>query len=282
MKRQSGGWISGGFRLVTSSVLALLLVMHCLSLDAVAVLLSYQLCLKIWADVELPGLAYLLLGMGIWLGYTADRLKDVSPKRQSLASTLRHHFHRQHRKPLQATWVLVLLLSVVLGWLSLPTNTLLTGLAFAGGAAFYVFGVSRRKRTSRDGPRLFKRFGVSLLLAASGLWWWFGWGNGDWPDLRMLTLLGLFAVFASWELILLEGRRIRIGSFAAFWIRWGAPLVIAAIGWPLGIDAYASLLFGVFGFSLVTQLTVTWPNELRSLIGDCLILFQFLILAWIA
>lgn len=281
-KQQSGGWFAGVFRLVTSSFLASLLVLHCLSLDAVSVLLAYQFSLDKWAGVDLPAFVYVTLGMGIWLGYTADRLKDVNPKRQSLASTLRHQFHRQHRSGLLLSWWLVFALAVVSGWFGLPRPAFYTGCFFAIFAAAYVFGVSRQKRTAREGPRLLKRFFVALLLGGSGLWWWFGWGYGSWPDTQLFVLVALFVIFASWELILLEGRRIRVGSFASFWIRWGAPLAIAAIAWPLGMVAYASLLFGVIGFSVISQLSGSWPNELKSLFGDSIILLQFLLLAWLA
>ena len=264
-----------------SFVLAILLVLHCLSLDAVAVLLIYQRSLEAWSGVELGSAAYWALGTGIWLGYTADRLRDVNPLRTNLATTLRHHFHRQHRRTLQIVWSVTLLFALVSGGLWLPPKAFGVGLGFAGVAALYVFSVSRRKRLAMDGPRLSKRFCVALLLGLSGLWWWPAWGNATWPQAQVLALTGLFALFASWELILMEGRRIRKGSFADKWVRWMAPLCIGLTGWVLGGEAYPGLLWGVTGFALLTRFSTPWPHELKSLAGDFLILSQFALLIFL-
>lgn len=281
-KNQSSGWGWELFRFISSSVLALLLVFHCLSLDAVVVLLAYQWCLARWAGIDLPAVAYVCLGMGIWLGYTADRLKDISSKRYVMAATLRHHFHREHRRRLQVAWFLILLVALTLGWFQLPSRAFQSGLAMALAAAIYVFAVSRRKRTSREGPRLGKRFAVAILLSVSGFWWWLGWADPRWPALQLWVLGGVFVTLASWELIMLEGRRVQRGSFSSGWIRWGAAAVLVLMGWTLGMPAYACLLGSLLGFSVLGQVVLDWPGELKSLAGDCLILGQFLLLAWVA
>jgi len=71
---------------------------HLLSLDAptVAVLWSYFFARTM--GIHLPWHAPLILGIGTWLIYVADRILDGFSKSPTVALHRRHRFHAQHRK----------------------------------------------------------------------------------------------------------------------------------------------------------------------------------------
>jgi hypothetical protein len=227
-------------------------------------------------------MVYACLGMGIWLGYTADRLKDVSRQREVIAVSLRHHFHRQYRIQLMVMWFICFAIALAIGFFWLPLDVFLSGSAFAAGACFYVFSVSRRARPARKGPRVLKRAWVSVMLAASGLWWWPGWGPSEIPSDEVLLLAFVFAACAFWELLILDGRDMNSGSFAFLWSRGGATVAILAAAWFLGLTAFVCLSAGALGLGLLGRYRGNGSGELQSLLGDGVILVTFLILGWTA
>ena len=80
---------------------ALLRLAHLSSLDAPAVAVVWSLCVASAARIQLPGWVPLLLALGTWSVYVADRLLDA---RRALASSQagnlreRHVFHWRHRR----------------------------------------------------------------------------------------------------------------------------------------------------------------------------------------
>jgi hypothetical protein len=173
---------------------------HWLALDSVAVLLAYQEAMLHLGGVRLPAGVAWLLGGGVWAGYTADRMLDVSREPGRVERSPRHHFHQRHLVPLSAIWMTVVGMLVVVGFRMLPRSALLAGLAVATGAAAYVWFFGR---PAAD-PKLWrwpKRLGTVLLLSLGGIWWvaWYPPRGVPW-----LAGIGFFAAGAWGSLLLLH------------------------------------------------------------------------------
>lgn len=101
-------------------------IFQALSLDIVlgAVLFSYAISLYFLSPVSYSALA--CLSIAVWLIYTIDHLLDAK-KTIGKPSTFRHQFHKQYRKPLVVTAVLLLMTGVVIAYF-LPRIVLYNGL----------------------------------------------------------------------------------------------------------------------------------------------------------
>ena len=101
-------------------------VFQALSLDIVlgAVIFSYAISLYFQSPVSYSALA--CLAIAIWLIYTTDHLLDAK-KAIDKPATFRHQFHKQFRKPLVVTAVLLLMTGVVIAYF-LPGIVLYNGL----------------------------------------------------------------------------------------------------------------------------------------------------------
>lgn len=111
---------------LTSHISNLYKVFQALSLDIVlgAVIFSYAISLYFQSPVSCSALA--CLAIAIWLIYTADHLLDAQ-KTIDKPATFRHQFHKQYRKPLVVTAVLLLLTGAVIAYF-LPKIVLYNGL----------------------------------------------------------------------------------------------------------------------------------------------------------
>jgi hypothetical protein len=71
---------------------------HLLSLDAPTIAALWACFFARTVDIHLPWHAPLILAIGTWLIYVADRILDGFRKFPTVALHRRHHFHTQHRK----------------------------------------------------------------------------------------------------------------------------------------------------------------------------------------
>lgn len=151
------------------------------SLDAVAVVLAGQWAVARWAGVPLPLEAGLFLAVGIWLGYSADRLADLRRTPELARLTARHAFHKRHALALGILWVTLFMASWPAALLLLPPRTVVLGACLAAAAALYVLAAHGRGHTG------WKRGATVALLTGAVLWWplstgWAGtpqvWGAG--------------------------------------------------------------------------------------------------------
>jgi|GEM_PF-2234044 len=163
---------SGSLPALTSPLARVLGLIRGGSLDAVAVLLAGQWAVVAWAGVPLPPEAMFFLAVGIWLGYSGDRIADLQRSPHLAHRTVRHGFHRRHRRSLVLLWG-------TLFWdrgrrhccFSLPGPwRWVAGLALA--AALYVALARRRPDT------VLKPMAAVLLLTGAVLWWPVAVGSG--------------------------------------------------------------------------------------------------------
>lgn len=182
--------------------------LHWTSADAVLVVLAYAWALSQGAGTPLPWSVYAFLSLGIWLGYTADRLADLERNPSRARQTGRHAFHLQHRRVLTMVWGGGFLVAWPLAWVLLPSPAVVAGGGLAAAAALYVWwgsaaSASGASRPSGGGHR--KRRCTAILLTGAGAWaLWTGGGGFGAP---VGVLAGIFAVAAWWNLTLLGYHR---------------------------------------------------------------------------
>lgn len=185
-----------------------------LAFDAPLVAVGWQLAFARVFAVDLPPSASLLLGLGVWLVYSADRMLDSLGLTPGSLPTLRHAFVLRRRRPLLLVWLAGLLLALGLASASLDRATLGLGGLLALGSVLYLVSVQlRSRRVSRRGAGRVSRRGehlqVGVLFAA-------GVALFAWPQLALSWLLPL-ALFGAlctlncgyvehWERSLDDGR----------------------------------------------------------------------------
>ena len=145
------------------------------SLDAVAVVLAGQWAVVRWAGVPLPWEAGLFLAVGIWLGYSADRLADLHRMPELARHTARHAFHGRHARALGVFWGILFVVSWPAAGILLPSPAVALGACLAGGAALYVILAHGRGHTG------WKRGGTVVLLTGAVLWWPLSTGSAGNP-----------------------------------------------------------------------------------------------------
>jgi cytochrome bd-type quinol oxidase subunit 2 len=93
-----------------------------LSLDAPLVAVAWlHVFAQTWQLLYLPWVAYVSLGLTVWLIYVADRLLDVSLLGGPSAKLeARHEFHNRHRKLFQITAIAAALVVLILAVTKMP------------------------------------------------------------------------------------------------------------------------------------------------------------------
>lgn len=116
-----------------------------ISLDAVAVGLLWQLVFTIEFCDRLPNMAEAaMLGLTIWLAYTADRLLDSARLELSQPHTSRHRVHLEYRKYLITAWVVALAIDAALVVTCATDSQLRWGYIGVAVVLAYVAGVQFR------------------------------------------------------------------------------------------------------------------------------------------
>ena len=189
---------------------------HLASVDAPTVAVVWSLAFAWAARVRLPILAPLLLGLGTWCVYVADRLLDaLAGLREPMKNSLRerHYFHWRHRRALLPLAIGAGAAAGILLCLTPPVTRAAD--AMLGAAAliyFFAIHAGRNARQMRRGrPRLWpgKEFLVGVLFAAGCVmpaWlgdrttatmrWAFGVSAGNFAALAWLNC----RCIAQWEL----------------------------------------------------------------------------------
>lgn len=112
-----------------------------LSLDAPLVAVVWQETIARTAGIALSPTARLVLALGVWLGYMADRWLDARQMDASNISTLRHRFAKTQARPVAVAWMLVAIGTTMLAVAGLARRELVFGtivglatLAYLGAA----------------------------------------------------------------------------------------------------------------------------------------------------
>jgi hypothetical protein len=138
---------------------------HLLSLDAPTVAALWCWSFARVAHIKLPELAPLLLAVGTWLVYVADRILDgLDPANQGLLRE-RHYFYLQHRT---AFLVIGGIVSPVFLWIVFtrmsPAVRIEDAAVFAVAALYFLLVHSHRRSAERWLP---KELAVGVLFAAA-------------------------------------------------------------------------------------------------------------------
>ena len=90
-------------------------LINILSLDAATVGLTWQLVFTLQFLNRLPSVVESsIIGISIWLAYTADRILDSRRLQRELPHSSRHSFHHQFQILMCFLWILALGLNVIL------------------------------------------------------------------------------------------------------------------------------------------------------------------------
>jgi hypothetical protein len=141
---------------------------HLLSLDAPTVAALWAWFFARAMHLHLPLIQPMLLGLGTWLLYVADRILDGLSQRQGDLLRERHHFHARHRTAFLAV---ASLLAVLLAWSVLThmrPEALRDDSWIGVFALLYLFSVHRGSNATRtSAPPLPKELAVAILFAAA-------------------------------------------------------------------------------------------------------------------
>ena len=177
---------------------------HLLSLDAPLVALAWQ---DWWgvARHSPPGVGQrVILGLGVWLIYLADRLADAAREPSEDLATARHAFARRWKLPLLVLSATVAVDLVVIAPLTLPPRQFQAGLAMLAAAGTY-FWLIHRRNPARWTARLPKEAVVGAMFALGTAF--FALCHPSWPAGTLVGAIILFggvcflncALITSWE-----------------------------------------------------------------------------------
>lgn len=139
-----------------------------LSLDAVVIGLLWQIVFTTQFLQRLPAHYELgIIGLSIWLVYTADRLLDSIRLNPERPHALRHRFHLEYRTILCVAWFIVLAADTLLIISFADESQLRWGCAAVAVVVAYVMGVQISQAPTRSIPKELQAgmafaFGVSL------------------------------------------------------------------------------------------------------------------------
>lgn len=138
---------------------------HLLSLDAPTVAAVWSWSFARAAHIDLPRFAPLLLAVGTWLVYVADRILDGLDSANRAHLRERHYFYSQHRKMFLAAGAIV---SPVFAWIVVtrmsPAVRLEDAAVFAVAALYFLLVHAHGPRVERWLP---KELAVGVLFAAA-------------------------------------------------------------------------------------------------------------------
>ncbi len=152
------------------------------------------------AHVDLPGLAPLLLAVGTWLVYVADRILDGLDQTNRERLQERHYFYLQHRKTFLAVGAIV---SPVFAWIVFtglsPAVRLEDAAVFAVAALYFLLVHAHGPDVERWLP---KELAVGVLFAAGTAVP--AWARIDGERLTLLPAVGVFAILCWLNCVAIE------------------------------------------------------------------------------
>ncbi|MGI9473699.1 MAG: hypothetical protein ACR2NZ_19310 [Rubripirellula sp.] len=173
------------------------------SLDAVGVAMAWQLVFTHQYCERWPSASeFTILGLTVWIAYTADRLLDARQLNESQSHALRHRVHRDLRGPILLLWFAAILLDAVLIASVATLAQLKWGLSCLLLVLLYMARIHHRPgRAGGRGNR--SRFRLPKELLA-GLLFGFGISLLAWssmsrhqPDTRLLSMAMAGLLFAT-------------------------------------------------------------------------------------
>ncbi len=177
---------------------------HLLSLDAPLVALVWQDWWSRSVGMPLPGSQRMILGLGVWMIYLADRLADTARGLPNDSATARHRFARVGRTPLLVLTALCgAVLMILTPWV-LRAGQFGGGLALLAAAGAYFWLIHRRSSQSWT-ARLPKEAVVGGMFALGTAF--FALCRPSIPAGRFVAAVALFggvcflncALITSWE-----------------------------------------------------------------------------------
>ncbi len=179
-----------------------------LALDAALIAVGWQ---QVLAMGGLGLAAAVVLGLSVWLVYTADRWLDARALRPDQLVTARHRFARRWQKEIILIWGTVLVADVAIALGGLSREQLQAGFALLGVTLLYAVAVHRRWKIPKE------LLVAGIFTAGVCLFVPFHWGEHcncmhEWgyPMLNSLFLLALgncvIIAFRERELDQLMGR----------------------------------------------------------------------------
>jgi len=171
---------------------------HLLSLDAPTVAAVWSWFFARAMHLHLPLMQALLLGLGTWLLYVADRILDGLRQRQGELLRERHHFHARHRTAFLWTASLLFMLFAWAVLTRMRPEALRDDSWIGVFALLYLVAVHRRTNAlPAAAPRLPKELAVAILFAAAtAVPAWSRLGGGTGIGLRKEQLAPAVIFFA--------------------------------------------------------------------------------------
>ena len=170
---------------------AVLSWINLLSLDAVAVglvwqaVFTHQFCQR-WPQ----GYENAILGLSIWLAYTADRLMDACRLDRSLLHTLRHEIHHEYHRRFCIAWLIALTINIALIVSQATESQLRVGFVAIGLVLAYLAGVHLRPRRLTHRNVLPKELQIGVVFAfGASLNGWASVSPDDRASLGLLMIM---------------------------------------------------------------------------------------------
>lgn len=150
---------------IASLPVAIAVYWHLLSLDAPSVAALWSWSFARAAHITLPPLAPLLLAVGTWLVYVADRLLDGMDSRNRAQLQVRHHFYLQHRRLFVAVGAAVCPVFIWIVFTRMaPAARREDAIVFALAALYFLLVHARGRGAGKLLP---KELAVGVLFAAA-------------------------------------------------------------------------------------------------------------------
>jgi hypothetical protein len=216
-----------------------------LSLDAPLVAVSWQALFAFVVNVRLPWHDPVLLGLGVWIVYAADRWIEGWRLSPEMVQTPRHLFYIRHRWPVFGIAVAVILATAVIAFIQLETREFKASFVLLIPTLLYLFS---HQLLHRHHPlRLPKEICIAVIFAL---------GCALAPAVhapdRLRLLLGppvlLFCLlcFANCALISVWEKEVdaRHGQTSLALQLKGAAVLIHLLPWLIAIASVAAVLAG--------------------------------------
>lgn len=132
-----------------------------LAMDAVAISLCWYTIFASASGIDVHFATASVLGLSVWLTYTADRLFDVAKRPVRQLHSIRHRFAKTHSRTLWKVWFGTLVINVTVSFASLAIWQLLNGIVLMIVCLLYTR--LNQKSSSRFFP---KELWVAIIYAA--------------------------------------------------------------------------------------------------------------------